>query len=69
MTYRSSLDQALAFFAARGVAVTAQRELASEWSYFVPTASLLEYEEQTGRWLHAQQLRRFAESFGFAEQR
>jgi len=68
MNYRSSLDQALAFFAARGVTITAQRELASEWSYFVPTASVLEYEEQTGRWLHAQQLRRFAESFGFTEQ-
>jgi hypothetical protein len=68
MTYRSSLDQALTFFATRGVIVTVQREIASERSYFVPTASVLEYEEQTGRWLHAQQLHRFAESFGFVEQ-
>ena len=69
MTYRSSHDQVLAFFAARGVTITAQREIASDWSYFVPTASVLEYEEQTGRWLRAQQLHRFAESFGFIEQR
>lgn len=65
-SYVSSLDQAIAFFSGFGVTVTRQRELASEWSYFLPLSSSLEWEEQSGRWMHAQQLQAFAKGLGFS---
>ena len=64
--FTSSLDQTLEFFASLGVTVNRQRELASEWSYWLPLSSSLEWEEIQGRWMHAQQLQAFAAGLGFS---
>lgn len=65
-SYVSSLDQTIAFFTGFGVVVSCQREMASERSYFLPLSSSLEWEEEGGRWMHAQQLQAFAQGLGFS---
>lgn len=57
-------EQAIAFFS-QFVEVCRDREIAvSGWSYFVPLSSSIEFEEEAGRWMHAQQFQRFALSMG-----
>lgn len=66
--YVSGFDQAVRFLS-QFVEVTAAREIASYPTYFVPLYSSLEFEEEGGKWMHAQQLEKFAQSMGWTETR
>ena len=68
LRFSSDLDQALAFLSSF-VTVTKAQEIASQPSYFVPLSSSLDWEEEQGRWMQAQQLQSFAASLGFSPSR
>jgi hypothetical protein len=64
--YISGFDQAVSFLS-QFVAITRDREIASDWRYFVTLYSSIEFEEEGGRWMRSQQLENFAKSMGWTE--